>query len=313
MSKAYPGPWILRTVLFTAGHSEKFIHKAFASDADCVVLDLEDAVPDNSKAIARDTVKTVLKAKGLNKQPIMVRINPLESGLTLLDLERVACKELSGFVYPKAYCPDDIKAFDAQLTLKEKTLGLNLGHFDIIVLIETPRAVLSAYEIATASSRVIGLLFGCEDFLTDMEGFHGPEGRSIFIPRHIISMAARAAGVVPIDTPYIQVKDIEGLKAHINQARELGFEGMLVMTPGQIQIARELFTPSEEEVTNAKEIVRLASEAAEENRGIARFGKVFISPPTYKRAQRILRRKKTIKAFEDIRRYQTEKMNAIKK
>lgn len=300
MSKQYPGPWILRTVLFTAGHIEKFIKKSFSVGADCIVLDLEDAVPDNQKEFARHMIKNTVQspAAKANRVPIMVRVNPLESGLTLEDLDTVACEEICGFVYPKAYTADDIKAFDAQLALKERILGLEPGHFDIIVLIETPRAVLNAYNIATASPRVIGLLFGCEDYLTDMEGTHGPEGRSLLCPRHLMSMAARAAGITPIDTPYVQVHDDEGLKKHITQAAELGYEGMLVMSPRQIEIAKSMYTPTEETVLEAREMVALATEAASENRGIAVSKGVFISPPTLKRSQKIIKKYDEIMAFE---------------
>lgn len=301
MTKPYPGPWILRTVLFTAGHIDRYIQKAFTSDADCIVLDLEDAVPESKKEFARNNIVEHAAKHQDTKYPVMVRINPMESGMTLMDLDRVACKEIGGFVYPKAYRADDVKAFDAQLTLKEHVLGLDQGHFNIIVLMETPESILNAYEIATASPRVIGLLFGSEDFLADLEGFHGPDGRSILCPRHIISMAARAAGIAAIDTPYVKVHDDEGLRVHISQARELGYEGMLVMTPRQIEIAREMYTPAEEKVEEAREMVRLAAEAAAADRGIAVSRGIFISPPTLKRAKNLLKRYDAIKAFEEYR------------
>ncbi|MBN1429119.1 MAG: CoA ester lyase [Anaerolineae bacterium] len=301
MAKPYPGRWILRTLLFTAGHIDRYIEKAFATDADCIVLDLEDAVPESKKAFARDNIVEHAKRHRTTKYPILVRINPLESGMTLLDLDRVACQEIGGFVYPKAYCAADVEAFDSQLTLKEKTLGLEHGHFEIIVLMETPQAILKAFEIATASSRVIGLLFGSEDFLTDMEGFHGPDGRSMLCARHIVAMAARAAGIAAIDTPYVQVHDIDGLKVHIQQAKELGYEGMLVMTPRQIEVAREMYTPAKNEVEEAREMVKLAEEAAAADRGIAVSKGVFISPPTLKRQKRLLSRYEAIEAFEEYR------------
>ncbi len=298
MAKRYDTPWILRTLLFTPGHNEKLIQKALQSNADCVVLDLEDAVPENSKQKAREVIRKILTNINNKNQTIMVRINPLESGLTLLDLDEVACHNLDGIIFPKAYCADDLKAFDAQLSLKEKTLGLKAGHFDIIILMETPRSILNAYEMAAASPRVIGLLYGCEDFLTDMEGSHGPGGRSLSVPRHLIAMAARAAGVIPIDTPYVKIKDEKGFEDHIIQGKELGFEGILVMTPRQIDIANRLYTPSNEDVKQARHIITLASEASEESKGIAVSGNVFISPPTLKRAQKILNRMNAINDFE---------------
>ena len=298
MSKPYPGPWVIRTLLFTPGHNERYIEKAFSSGADCIVLDLEDAVPDGLKEKARNLVREVLSGEPPYNKPIMVRINPFESGLNLIDLDTVACKNLCGFIYPKPLCGDDIKAFDVMLRLKEKVLGLEEGHFDIIPLIETPQAVLKAYEIAIASPRVIGLLFGCEDFLADMEADYGPDQRSLLVPRHLISMAARAAGVVPIDTPYVQVHDDAGLREHVQRAKEVGYEGMLVMTLRQIEVARECYTPSDEELTEASEMVRCADDAVKNNRGIAVYGDRFISPPTLKGARKVLQRSEAIKSFE---------------
>jgi citrate lyase subunit beta/citryl-CoA lyase len=300
MSKPYPGRWVIRTLLFTAGHIEKYMNKSLVSGADCVVLDLEDAVPISLKETAREMIVNFVKNIEEKRVPIMIRVNPMDTGLTLIDLDAVACKEIDGFIYPKAYSADDVKAFDAQLTLKEQTLGLENGHFDIIALIETPSAVLNVYEIATSSPRIIGLLFGSEDYIADMEGYHGPRGRDILCPRNLVVLAARAAGIVPIDTPYVHVRDDDGLREHITQARELGFNGMLVMSPRQIQIARELYTPSLDEVNKARELVQLAAEAQQENRGIAMSGGVFISPPTLKRAKNLLSKMDAIRSFEEF-------------
>lgn len=293
----YSGRYIFRTVLFTAGHNDKYIKKAFESNADTIVLDLEDAVPASKKAEARAKIMEVLKAN-TDKRPVFVRINPLETGDTLKDLDEVACEELSGFVYPKVYNAEDMKVFDAQLSLKEKNLNLPKGHFDIIALIETPEAVLNAHEIAKASKRIKALLYGCEDFLADMEGEHGIEGRSLLVPRHMVSMAARAANIIPIDTPYVKIGDFEGLKEHIQQAKELGFEGMLVMTPKEISIVKEKYSPSQEEVEKARKLVQFSLETNEADRGIAVVDNIFVSPPTLSRAKKLLARYENILKFE---------------
>lgn len=294
MAKKYTSNWIIRTLLFTPGHSKEYMYKAFKSDADCVVLDLEDAVPEVNKNCARETISEFLMKGFEYKKPVFVRLNPLETGHTLHDISSVACGNLDGFVYPKAYTARDIEIFDAQLTIKEMELGLENGHFSVIVLIETPSAVLNAHEIALSSKRIIGLLFGCEDFLADMMGDHGPGGRSLIAARSMVAMAARAAGVLPIDTPYVQVKDMEGLKEHIMQGRELGYHGMLVMTPGQIQIAKEMYTPSKEHVEFARKLIEYQKQGLAENKGIMIVDGIFISPPTLKRATR------TMKLFEEI-------------
>jgi citrate lyase subunit beta / citryl-CoA lyase len=298
MKKPYKGPWLFRTFLFAPGHLEKFIVKGAGSEADCVALCLEDAVPVPEKENARKCIRKTLDAGVFDNKPVFVRINSMDTGLTLLDLEAVACSQLDGFVYPMAYTPDDIKKFDAQLSLMEAQLELQKGHFSIVVLIETPRAVLKSYEIATASNRVVGLLFGCEDYMAEMESRYSIEERSLFVPRSMMAMAARAANVEPIDTPFTRVHDLEGLKRFATLGRDLGMSGMLIMSPRQIPIVRECYTPSPHEVNIAEKIVRVADEAERERRGIVIVDNTFISPPTVKQSKKLLQRMKVINSFE---------------
>ncbi|MCF8090645.1 MAG: CoA ester lyase [Desulfotignum sp.] len=298
MEKPFKGPWVMRTFLFVPGHIEKYLQKASQSEADCVALCLEDAVPLEEKENARKTIGKVLRSGAFENIPVFVRINSMDTGMTLKDLESVACKELDGFVYPMAYTPDDIKSFDAQLSLVENQLSLEKGHFSIVVLIETPLAVLKAYEIATASKRVVALLFGCEDYMAEMESRYSIEERSLFTPRNMIAMAARAAGVEPLDTPYVKVHDLEGLKRFATLGRDLGMSGMLVMSPRQIEVARKCYTPSEDEIETATEIVTAAEEARKEGRGIVIVKGNFVSPPTLKQARKVLDRYADIQKVE---------------
>ena len=298
MEKPYKGPWVMRTFLFVPGHNEKLLMKGCQSKADCIALCLEDAVPYSEKENARQTVKKVLSEGYFNNKPVFVRINSMDTGLTLKDLEAVACKELDGFVYPMACTPDDIKNFDSQLSLIEAQKGLTKGHFSIIVLIETPTAALHAYKIAKASNRVVALLFGCEDYMAEMECRYSTEERSLFVPRSMIAMAARAAGVVPLDTPYVRVHDLEGLKRFATLGRDLGMAGMLVMSPSQIDVVRECYTPSQEEVEYANDVVKAAEAAQKEGKGIVIVRDKFVSPPTLKQSTKLLSYYEAIQKFE---------------
>jgi len=284
-------------MLFTAGHLDKHIYKSVETDADCVVLDLEDAVPPNMKDEARNKIRDVLENGTFDRKPVMVRINPMDTGLTLLDLDVVACEKLNGFIFPKAYTADDIKSFDAQLSLKEKTLGLPDGHFEVVILIETAQAVLHAFDMAVATKRTIGLLFGSEDYLADTKGLHDENALSLHVPRNLVVLAARAARVIPIDTPFVEVHDMEGYARHLRQGRNLGFEGILIMSPRQIEGANDIYSPGDEEVEVAREIVRLADQARAEGRGIAMYNGTFISPPTEKQARVILDFHESFKAY----------------
>ena len=179
----------------------------------------------------------------------------------------------------------------------EKTLGLKAGHFDIVVLIETTRGVLNAFEMASATKRVVGLLFGCEDYLAEVQGQHSENAISLHTPRSLVAIASRAAGVVPIDTPFVDVKNESGFADHLRQGRELGFDGLLVMTPKQIDAAIDVYTPDPEEVARANDIVRLADQTRAEGKGIAIYEGKFISPPTEKQARVVLARHNQIEAY----------------
>ncbi len=300
MKTKYNKQLIHRTLLFTAGHNLKYLNKSFTTDADAIVFDLEDAVPINKKDLARKTLKEFLSKELPDNRPVYVRINPLDTGETLLDLDSVASSNLNGFVYPMAHSARDITVFDAQLTLKEKTLGLAKNYFDIIVLIETPESIININEIAGASDRIVGLLFGSEDFLAEQGGEHGENASGIAVPRHLIAMAAKAHNILAIDTPYVNVGDFEGLKKHINQAKQMGFEGMLIMSPREISTVKKMYTPSEHEIAKAKKIVELSNEATLENRGIAIYDGMFISPPTLKAAKKLIRKVDAIQNYEDF-------------
>ncbi len=300
MKTKYSGKLIHRTVLFTAGHNEKYLNKTFLTDADAIVFDLEDAVPLSKKAEARNILKEFLSKKLPDNRSVYIRINPLHTGFTLLDLDATICPNINGFLYPMTNSAQDIIIFAAQLSLKEKQLNLPKGYFDIIPVIETPSGVLNIQDIASSSDRVVGLLFGSEDFLAEQEGSHGENSEGINVPRHLISMAAKAANIMAIDTPYVNVGDFEGLKKHIKKAKNLGYNGMVVMSPRELPIIKELYTPSNQEVEHANKIIRLSEEAAKEDRGIAISDGIFVSPPTLKASNKTINRLNTIREYEQF-------------
>lgn len=129
--------------------------------------------------------------------------------------------------------------------------------------------MLNAQDICKASKRVVAIAYGCEDFITDLEGIHDPEHESLFTPRAIIAMAARANGVIPIDTVHINIHDLEDLEKNLIVARKLGFEGMLVLNPKELPLVHRYFSPGEQEVYDAREMLRLFDESQKEGKGVA--------------------------------------------
>lgn len=287
--------YLLRSLMFVPAHNERLLNSAGKSDADVLLFDIEDSVqPVENKQIARDNIIKRLNQGEFENYHIFPRINDRESGELLKDLMQLTIEGVDGFMYPKSYKGEDIYFIDKLLDTIEYEKGYEVGRFKLIPLIETSAAVLNAQDICKASKRVIGIAFGCEDFVTDLQGIHDEEGKSIFTPRAMISMAARANNVVPIDTVHIKVHDLEDLEKNLDIAKKLGFEGMLVLNPKEIQLVHKYFSPTVEEIENAEEMLKLAEEAFKNNQGVAVKGNKFIGPPMIKMAQDVLKRKKLI-------------------
>jgi len=148
--------------------------------------------------------------------------------------------------------------------------------------------VLNAQEICQASERVVAIAFGCEDFVSDLECFHDKEGQSIYVPRALIALAARANNVIPIDTVHIDVHNLEDLEKNLILAKNLGFEGMLVLHPKEIELVHKYFSPTEEEYKDALEMLNLFEESQKENKGVAIKDGKFIGPPMVIAAKKII-------------------------
>jgi citrate lyase subunit beta/citryl-CoA lyase len=225
---------------------------------------------------------------------IFPRVNDRESGELLKDIYQLTIPGITGFMYPKSKTGEDIYFFDKLLETIEYEKKMPVGTFKIIPLIETAAAVLNAQDICKASRRVIAIAYGCEDFIADLEGVHDTDHQSLFTPRAIIAMAARAAEVAPIDTVHINVHDMEDLEYNLKVAKNLGFEGMLILHPKELPLVHKYFSPSAEEVQEAKEMLHLYEEAQRDNKGVAILNGKFIGPPMVITAKKILKKQKLI-------------------
>lgn len=281
--------YLMRSLMFVPAHNEKLLNKASTSDADVLLLDIEDSVqPVANKAVARANIKDYVSSGRFRDYLVFPRINDRESGQLLRDLTELTIDGIAGFMCPKSCKGEDVYFIDKLLETIEYEKGLPVGTFKLIPLIETAAAVLNAQDICKASKRVIAIAFGCEDYITDLQGIHDAEGQSIQTARAMISMAARANGVIPIDTVHVKVHDLEDLEKNLIYAKNLGYEGMLVLNPKELPLVHQYFTPTEEEIHNAETMLALAKQAVEEGRGVAMIGTKFIGPPMVKAAAKTL-------------------------
>jgi citrate lyase subunit beta/citryl-CoA lyase len=291
-----------RTVLFAPGHNDKIIASAARSNTDAVVLDIEDSVmPFNVKEIARNNIVRHIKEGTIKNKIVFVRVNDATSGLLLTDLQAVTLEGVDGFYYPKIKTAKDIIFVDKLLEAIEYQKGFPIGKFKIVAIIEETAAVLNAQEICQASKRVICLAFGSGDFMTSLKGVLDDERFSLNTPRALIALAARANNVIPLDTPFYNVKDEEGLKYNLEIAKKLGYDGLTILHPLQIEPVHRYFTPSEKEVADAKEILRLNEEAHKNQQGVAIINGVFIGPPMVAEAKNLLKKWKLIEELERMK------------
>lgn len=281
--------YLLRSLMFVPGHNERLLKSAAKSAADVVLLDIEDSVqPVANKQVARDRIKEWVSRGEFKNHLVFPRVNDRESGELLRDVHQLTIDGIHGFMYPKSTKGEDVYFFSKLLETIEYEKGIPVGTFKIIPLIETAGAVMNVQDICQASSRVIAIAYGCEDFITDLGGIHDPEGQSLFTPRALIAMGAKANKVVPIDTVHIKVHDLADLERNLKIAKNLGFEGMLVLNPKELPLVHEYFTPSPKEVEEAEEMLKLAAEAQKDGKGVAVVNGKFIGPPMVLNAKKVI-------------------------
>lgn len=282
---------LFRSLMFVPAHNERLMNSATRTPADVLLLDIEDSVqPAENKQIARDNILRYIAEGRFNGRSLYPRINDRESGHLLQDVYQLTVPGIEGFVYPKATCGQDIYFIGKLLETIEYEKGVPIGTFKLIPLIETTGAVINIQEICKACSRVVAVAFGCEDFVTDLQGQHDIDGKSIYTARAMIAMAARACGIYPIDTVHIHVHDLEDLEKNLILSKQLGFEGMLVLNPKELPLVHQYYSPSEEEVKWAEEMIALSNAAFTEGRGVAVKDNKFIGPPMLKMAKQILKK-----------------------
>jgi len=278
----------LRTLLSVPGNRRNMIQKARDLTTDVLILDLEDSVPRSEKAAARAMVRDSIAELANAGKKVFVRINSLASGLAHDDLEAVIVPGINGINQPKPATAGDVAEVADIIERLEKERGIEAGHIKILPWVETAKGILNAYQIATASPRVIGIIFGAEDFALDTGMLRTEEGSELLYPRTTVVIAARAAGVSAIDTPYNNFKDEQGLIREAKLARSLGFDGKFLIHPSQIEPVNRIFRPTDEELARARSIVAAFEAAEAKGLGATSMDGKMIDTPIANQARRLL-------------------------
>lgn len=273
-----------RSRLYAPGNNPRLLVGIDLHGADCVLLDLEDSVPPAEKAAARILVKHLLATVQFPEE-VWVRINPLDT-CGRDDLAEVLLGQPHGICLPKAELGKDIIEAAETMTQIEQESGIPLDTTWLMPIIETAKGVLHCEEIAAAHDRVAAVAFGAEDFTRDVGAVRTQE--SLQFARSMIVAGAKAARVQASDTVFSNLEDEQGLIAETQLARDLGFDGKGAINPRQIAPIHAVFSPSKQELEEAKRIVAAAEEAQAQGKGAIAIGGRMIDKPVLDRARKTL-------------------------
>lgn len=278
----------MRSFLFVPGDSDRKFEKARTGDADALILDLEDSVALPAKAAARDCVATMLDAPR-EGPALFVRVNALDTGMTLTDLAAVMPHRPDGIVLPKCEGPEDLRTLANYLAAFEAAHGLGPTRI-LAIVTETAASLFTLGAYAGADERLLGMMWGAEDLAASLgarengakQGFHEP----FRLARNLCLAGAAAAGVVAVDTICAVLDDLSVVEREANEARRDGFGAKAVIHPKHVAAVNTAFTPTEAELDWARKV--LAAFAADPAAGVVRIDGQMIDKPHERAARKIM-------------------------
>tara|TARA_B100000579_G_C22829502_1_gene855119 strand:+ start:967 stop:1857 length:891 start_codon:yes stop_codon:yes gene_type:complete len=284
---------IRRAAHFVPGANEKMLEKSLGTQADALILDLEDAVTPDNKDSARVTVANWLEQVDFGRQERVVRVNPLGSPWFQRDIEETMVHPPDSYLIPKVNNSNEIVQIDELIRESEGTYGHPLGSTKLLILgTETPQGFLNIGDLA-ANPRVDALTWGAEDLSAAIgsRGNRNADGTYLPIFEHarvMCLLAATAWEKQPLDTVFVDFNDPDGLKSECNQSAAMGYTGKITIHPNQIDVVNESFTPSDEEVSEARELLELFAEKEAEGLMAFSFKGQMVDVPHLTRAQKIV-------------------------
>jgi len=277
-----------RTMLFVPGNNPAMVKDAHIYGSDSIIFDLEDAVSPFEKDAARLLVKCALEALDYGTTERVVRPNSLDSPWVEEDIRVMVAAGIEVVRLPKTETPADIRKLESMVAAAERASGRPEGSVRLMAALEGPLAVINAYDIAIASPRMVAIALSAEDFVTSMKTTRSKEGVELAEARGRIVIAAKAAGIMAIDTVFADVADELGFAKEVALIKQLGFDGKSVINPNQIAPVHAAYAPSKDEILKARRILQAAEEAELRGSGVASLDGKMIDKPIVERARRVI-------------------------
>ena len=269
-----------RTMMFMNAQKPGLIKDAYIYGCDSIMLDLEDAVAENQKDAARFSLYHALTTIDYGNTEVIVRINGLDTPHWQEDIRVCVAGGADGIRIAKCESAQDVHTVEAAVEAAEREFGVEVGRTLLMAALESPKGILNAYEICSASDRMLGVAISGGDF------------------RKCMLLAARAAGIQCFDTVFTDLDDNEGFKAEVLQNKAMGFDGKSLINPKQIRLVHEVFAPTEKEVKQAEAVVRAFKEQSAAGVGVFTVNGKMIDVAFIPGAERTLRLAKACGMYE---------------
>lgn len=278
-----------RTMMFVPGNNPAMVKDAGIYGADSIMFDLEDAVSMAEKDAARDLVYEALQTQDYGDAELVVRVNGQDTPYYANDVRAMVKAGIDVVRLPKAEDAEMVKKLDADITAAEKEFGREEGSTMLMAAIESAKGVINAYQIASASDRMMGIALSAEDYTTDMKTHRYPDGAELEFARNMVLQAARAAGVAAFDTVFTNMNDTEGFYRETEYIHQLGFDGKSLVNPRQIPMVNKVYEPTKKEIENAKNVENAIKEAKLKGSGVISMNGQMVDRPVVLRAERVMR------------------------
>lgn len=252
----------LRSVLYVPGSNEHAMEKTKTIPSDGIIFDLEDAVAPGAKLEARERVCEFVKKGGFGNRQVVIRVNSLASSWGYGDLVYAARSGATAVLIPKVESGDMVRQTENILN------EFDAEEMEIWCMMETPRGMLHAEEISTASKRIRALVMGTSDLAKDLGASHTKERLPFLTSLGLCLLSARAADVAIVDGVQLDLADEEGFEDACLQGLELGFDGKTLIHPKTVATANRVFAPSNDEIEMAKKIIEAHNEAVAKGEGV---------------------------------------------
>ena len=277
-----------RTMMFMNAQKPGLIKDAYIYGVDSIMLDLEDAVAENQKDSARFSLYHALKTIDYGDTEVIVRINGLDTPHWQEDIRCAVAGGADGVRIPTCESAQDVKTVEEHVLAAEKGFGVEEGRTLIMAALESPKGVLNAYEIASASDRLFGIALSAGDFHRSMHTHYVPGGIELNTARNLIVMSARAAGVQCFDTVFTNLDDEEGFENEVRMIHDMGFDGKSLINPRQIAFVHQTLAPTPKEIATAETYVRTYEEQSKLGVGVYTVNGKMVDIAFIKDASRVI-------------------------